>query len=403
VGRVLDTLQELKVAENTLVMFSSDNGPWLVKGKDGGEAGPLRGGKGSTWEGGVREPTIAWWPGKVAPGSVCDAVAGNIDFLPTFVGLAGGAVPTDNKIDGKDIAPLLFGATKESPHEARYYYSGYRLQAVRVGPWKMSVAPQTDSMGIATTPVPATLEKPRLYNLDTDIGERTDVAADHPEIIARLKPLALQMAADLGDGKPGPGVREPGRVKNPVTLYPVDETSKKPAPGNGAPTAGTTGKGVGTDALLENLKIGDAFSGDHAPHVQGRALTIQCEVETKGADGVIVAHGGSAVGYALYLKQGHATFVVHQGGREITRISSPAALGAKVQIEARLAVDGAMTLSIDGQSIATGKTDGPLNRQPAEAFCVGHDDGRPVDDGYDGKKMYEGAIRGLKVSTAPGR
>ena len=145
VGRVLDTLRELGLAENTLVMFSSDNGPWLVKGADGGTAGPLRGGKGSTWEGGVREPTLAWWPGKIAPGSVCDAIAGNIDFLPTFVKLAGGTVPADNKIDGKDIAPLLLGQTKDSPHEARYYYAGYKLAAVRVGPWKMAIVPQSEN------------------------------------------------------------------------------------------------------------------------------------------------------------------------------------------------------------------------------------------------------------------
>ncbi len=226
VGRVLDTLRELKLAENTLVMFSSDNGPWLIKGKDGGEAGPLRGGKGSTWEGGVREPTVAWWPGKIAPGSACDAIAGNIDFLPTFVKLGGGTVPTDRKIDGKDISPLLFGTTKESPHEARYYYSGYKLQAVRVGPWKMAIAPQSD--GKSGPAVAASLEKPRLYNLDTEIGEKTDVAGEHSDVVARLKALAVKMAEELGDGKPGPEVRAAGRVENPVTLYPADNSGGKP-------------------------------------------------------------------------------------------------------------------------------------------------------------------------------
>ena len=108
-GQVLDTLNELKLSENTLVIFSSDNGPWLVKGKDGGDAGPLRGGKGSTWEGGMREPTIAWWPGKIAPGTVCNAVAGNIDFMPTFVTLAGGTVPADRIIDGRDFTPAAAG------------------------------------------------------------------------------------------------------------------------------------------------------------------------------------------------------------------------------------------------------------------------------------------------------
>ena len=142
VGRVFDTLRELKLAERTLVIFSSDNGPWLTQGTNGGVAGPLRGGKGGTYEGGMREPTIAWWPGRVPTGSVCDAVAGNIDFLPTFVSLAGGRVPTDRKIDGKDISPLLLGQTGESPREAQYYFAGNTLQAVRAGQWKLAITRQ---------------------------------------------------------------------------------------------------------------------------------------------------------------------------------------------------------------------------------------------------------------------
>lgn len=395
VGRVLDTLRELKLAENTLVMFSSDNGPWLVKGTDGGTAGPLRGGKGSTWEGGVREPALAWWPGKIAPGSVCDAIAGNIDFLPTFVKLAGGTVPADNKIDGKDISPLLLGQTKESPHEARYYYAGYKLQAVRSGPWKLAIAPQNDGMGKTGAPIPASLDQPRLYNLDQDIGERTDVATKHPEVVARLKSLALKMVGELGDGKPGPEVREPGRVENPVTLYPVTDDGKRAAPKKNAKAAAPANA---RSASLESWKIGDTLAGPDAPQVLGKPFAITCEVETKARDGVIVAHGGVAVGYALYVKDGHLVFAVHQGGKDIVRITSPAALDGPSILEARLAVDGAMTLHLGGKVVASAKLDGPLNRQPAEAFCVGHDDLKTVDD-YDGKKLFVGAIRQLKLST----
>jgi len=228
-GRILDTLRELKLDKNTLVIFTSDNGPWLIQGKDGGSAGPLHGGKGSTWEGGVREPTLAWWPGKIAAGSTCDAVAGNIDFLPTFVKLAGGSIPTDNKIDGKDITPLLLGQSKESPHEAWFYYHTHKLEAVRVGPWKLTIAPQPQRTGYNKNEprIPASLNQPRLYNLDTDIGERHDVAEKNPEIVARLKAVVLKMAAELGDGKPGPEVRSPDRVENPVTLYPIVQSPKK--------------------------------------------------------------------------------------------------------------------------------------------------------------------------------
>jgi arylsulfatase A-like enzyme len=217
VGRVLDALRALKLTGNTLVLFTSDNGPWLMMGSHGGVAGPLRGGKGTTWEGGMREPTIAWWPGKIAAGSVCGAPLSEIDVLPTLVGLAGGTVPTDRAIDGKDIWPLLSGQTRHSPHEALFYFNGNQLQAVRSGPWKLAVTPQgTGKRPGAAEPVKHA--GPRLYNLDTDLGELADVAAQHPDVVARLQRLIAQMDADLGAQGTGPGVRPPGRVANPKPL-----------------------------------------------------------------------------------------------------------------------------------------------------------------------------------------
>ena len=215
VGRVFDTLRKLKLGERTLVLFTSDNGPWLVMGKNAGVAGPLRGGKGSTWEGGMREPTIAWWPGKIAAHTVCDAPLSEIDVLPTLVKLAGGAVPTDHTIDGKDIWPLLSGRTKDSPHEALFYFYDNELQAVRAGPWKLAVKPQATWEHDVE---PVKHIGPRLYNLDTDIGERTDVAAEHPDVVARLQRFVAQMDADLGVEGVGRGVRPPGRVANPKPL-----------------------------------------------------------------------------------------------------------------------------------------------------------------------------------------
>jgi arylsulfatase A-like enzyme len=219
-GRILDLLRDLKLAENTLVLFTSDNGPWLTQGRNGGVAGHLRGGKGGTYEGGVREPTIAWWPGHIAAGSTCDAVAGNIDILPTFVHLAGGAVPTDRKIDGADLSPLLFGRTTESPRAAHYYFNGNRLEAIRSGPWKLAVAPQSEHTGKEKAEAPAAKIPfvPKLYNLATDPGESTDVAADHSSEVKRLQEFAVEMDADLGLTKTGPGVRPPGRVAHPAPL-----------------------------------------------------------------------------------------------------------------------------------------------------------------------------------------
>jgi len=220
VGRVLDTLRELKLAERTLVVFTSDNGPWLSKGADGGSAGPLRGGKGSTWEGGMREPTVAWWPGKIAPGSVCDAVAGTIDLLPTAVALAGGTVPSEPVIDGRDLSPLLFGKTTQSQRDAHYYFSGYNLQAVRQGPWKLAIAPQPEAVGSGVSS-DASAKAPRLYNLDEEIGEKTNVADKHPDIVAKLHALAETMGAEIGGN--APTARRPaGEAANPQTLYPSE-------------------------------------------------------------------------------------------------------------------------------------------------------------------------------------
>jgi len=218
VGKVLDTLQALGLATNTLVCFTSDNGPWLPKGTNAGTAFPLRGGKGSTWEGGMREPTLAWWPGKISPGSSSDAVAANFDFLPTFVELAGGVVPADRKIDGKNLSPVLLGQTKDSPHAEHFYFSGNQLQAVRSGPWKLKFA----GLGNGKPPKPGPQEPdpaPQLFNLDNDIGEQVDLAARHPEIVTRLQGLIAGMDADLGVKDQGPGVRPAGRVENPVGLW----------------------------------------------------------------------------------------------------------------------------------------------------------------------------------------
>ena len=224
-GRVLDKLRELHLETNTLVIFTSDNGPWLKRGADAGSAGPLRGGKGSTWEGGLREPTFAWWPGHVPAGRVTDTVAGTIDLLPTFVSLAGGTVPTDKPIDGADISSLLLGQSTAAARKAHFFYRGYDLEAVRSGPWKLALKPQVFSMGLRKGGV--TEPGLRLYNLVTDIGETTDVSAQHPEIVKELKALADNEAATLCDGSPqGPGVRPSGQVQEPQPLYPMEKRAK---------------------------------------------------------------------------------------------------------------------------------------------------------------------------------
>jgi len=391
VGQVLEALRSQGLDKDTLVVFTSDNGPWLTKGADGGSAGPLRGGKGSTWEGGVREPTIAWWPGRVPAGSVNDAVAGTIDLLPTFVSLAGGTVPATPVIDGRDITSILLGQSKESAREAHYYFSGYDLQAVRQGRWKLALVPQPDGMGKQAAKVPAGL---RLYDLDAEIGEQTDVAAQHPEVVAKLKALADKMSSEIG-GKTPTSRRPAGEVKGAKTLYPtidyVPNEAKKPE------AKAAAKKAAAKPVALAQAKSGDTIAAAAAPQVSQKAFTFSVTIETTQRDAVIVAQGG-LIGHALYLKGGRVAFAVRHGADEVVEILSPAEVKGSFTATASLAGDGTMKLVVAGQDAATGKAKGALPRQPAEDFCVGHDNGKPV--GLYGKLIVlQGAISGLSVTT----
>ena len=207
VGQVLDTLRELKLDSNTLVIFTSDNGGPTNQGADNT---PLRGSKGSTLEGGIRVCTIAWWPGKVAAGSETKAITAHMDWLPTFGELARCKSVGELKLDGQDISPVLLGKSDATGHDVFFYYRGFDLEAVRSGPWKYQFATK------------------QLFNLDTDIGEATNVAKDHADIIAQLQKHAETMRADLGDKtKDAPGVRELGRVANPQPLIAPDGTVRE--------------------------------------------------------------------------------------------------------------------------------------------------------------------------------
>jgi arylsulfatase A-like enzyme len=202
VGRVFDKLRELHLDGNTFVLFTSDNG-----GTPRSVNRPLRGFKGSTWEGGMRVPTIAWWPGKIPAGTSCDAVSGMMDVLPTLVKLAGGTLPADRKIDGGDLWPLLTDQPDAKPlHEVFYFYRGLQLEAVRSGPWKLHLA------------------QGELYQLEKDVAESENVAGSHADVVAKLRGLAADADKDLGVTGVGPGCRPLGRVPSPRPLIDRDGT-----------------------------------------------------------------------------------------------------------------------------------------------------------------------------------
>jgi arylsulfatase A len=394
VGQILGALKELKLEENTLVIFTSDNGPWASKGKNGGVSGPLRGSKGCTLEGGVREPTIIHWPGKVKAGSSNDTIAGTTDILPTFVSLAGGKLKKGIKIDGVDISPVLLGQAEESTREAWYYYKGTQLKAVRSGPWKLALGPQTLGMGIRQRDKDLQVKGVRLYNLDKEIGEKTNVASDNPEVVAKLRKLADKMIADIGSGKAGPGVRPVGVVKNPVLLYPTKKRApRKPVKKSGAAA-------ISKPIDWSKVSVGQVYDPSVAPQIAGRPFEIECAVKAKGnkpVQGVIVAHGGSAVGYSLYVNQGQLVFAVRTSSDSISRVKVKWPANSIAAVSASLSKEGVMSLQINDGKAASLPPGELLGKHPQESFCVGHDDLNPVDTASPGGQLV-GEVSKLKVT-----
>ncbi len=191
VGQILDTLKAQGIDEKTLVLFTSDNGPAV------GNAGPLKGKKGSTHEGGMRESTVIRWPTKIPAGEANDEIMTTMDLLPTFAKLAGAKIPTDRVIDGKDIWPVITGKA-ETPHEAFFYHRGNQLEAVRSGKWKLRAKDGKPT---------------ELYDLENDIGERKNLIRTEPEVVQRLRGFLTEFAQDIGQNS-----RPAAFVKNPKPL-----------------------------------------------------------------------------------------------------------------------------------------------------------------------------------------
>ncbi len=187
VGQVMDTLRELDLAENTLVLFTSDNGPWNLL-RDymlhAGLPGPFRGGKGTTWEGGVRVPTVFWQPGTIDPGVVMDMGAA-MDILPTFAALAGVTLPDDRLYDGYDLSAVLLDEAA-SPRDSFIYYRGEQVYAARKGPYKAHFVTEG---AYGSGPDRTEHDPPKLFNLDIDPPERENMAADDPEVIEEIEAM----------------------------------------------------------------------------------------------------------------------------------------------------------------------------------------------------------------------
>jgi arylsulfatase A len=219
VGKILATLDRLDLAKNTIVIFTSDNGPWLSYGDHAGSAGPLRQGKGTTFEGGVRVPCVMRWPEHIPSGSESSQPLMTIDLLPTLARICG-ASPLELTIDGKDVRDLLTGDRAVTHEHPYFFYWGGALQAVRQGKWKLHFPHDYHSIiepGKDGAPGKAEVKRIELslFDLDADLAETRNMAAENPEVVARLTELADAKRIELGDTERqiiGSGVREPGKA-----------------------------------------------------------------------------------------------------------------------------------------------------------------------------------------------
>ncbi len=198
VGQILQTLRDLQLDKNTIVVFSSDNGPWLSFQTHGGSAGPLRAGKGTTFEGGQRVPTIIWGPGQVIPGVVHE-IGSTLDLMKTFAILSGTEIPKDRKMDSYDLSPLLLGHSTASPRTKFYYWTRGALHAVRSGKWKLHVLQREP---IDYWKEDLLLDHPELYNLEADISEKYDQFEANPDKVAELQALLKAHELDVADRLP---------------------------------------------------------------------------------------------------------------------------------------------------------------------------------------------------------
>lgn len=211
-GQILDALERLKLAKRTLVIWTNDNG---APGGRGASNAPLKGNAYSVAEGGMRVPFIAWWPGRIRPGSECRELCTLMDVYPTLAALAGAKPPGDRVIDGRDVRALMFGEPgAKSPHEAFYYYYIDQLQAVRSGQWKLYLPLEKKLGGLGGKLEVAATE---LYDLVSDLGETKNLADARPDVVRRLMSLADQAREDLGEADcRGPNIRPVGTVASPT-------------------------------------------------------------------------------------------------------------------------------------------------------------------------------------------
>ncbi|MEM6279899.1 MAG: sulfatase-like hydrolase/transferase, partial [Verrucomicrobiota bacterium] len=209
VGRVVDTIRELGLQEDTIVIYTSDNGPWLSFKNHGGSAGPLREGKGTTFEGGQRVPCVVWGPGRIPAGTESNELVGTIDLLPTIAALTETPLPNENRIDGLDASGVLLGTGETPREEFVYYTSRGQLEGLRQGDWKLLIKRPHQRRGKAKPKAKAN-QPPEilLFDLANDLGEQNNLAEEKPEMVKKLEASMIELDAEITENARAPWMKE---------------------------------------------------------------------------------------------------------------------------------------------------------------------------------------------------
>lgn len=381
VGEVLGKVRELGLEEDTLIYFISDNGGPTDVTTSGN--GPLKGLKAHTSEGGIRVPFAIQWKGHLPAGKVDARPVIQLDLLPTSLAAAGVEIDPAWKLDGINLLPYLRGENSGIPHEALFWRFGKQF-AIRKGDWKL-VKSAADGVIDRAEPGLATTDGAMLYNLAADIGEKNDLAAENPAKAKELAKLWNVWNATLIAPKwTPPGFHpEGGRIKEKKQSK-AKAKKEKPEVASNASREGP-------------WKSGDMLDVADSPSIANKGFVLTAEIEvSESPNGVILAHGGHLRGYALHVAEGKLGFAFRSDG-ELSSVIAPDALTVgSHKVEVNVSPVGRITLKLDDQEVAEGRTLELIKKRPGEGLTIGNDGSNPVGN-YSAPNAFNGKVSGAAV------
>jgi arylsulfatase A len=387
VGRILDAIDRSGQAENTLVIFTSDNGPEVtgevkpgvydrVKQYEHSSSGDLRGAKRDLWEGGHRVPFIVRWPGKIKAATTSDTTISHVDLFATAAAIIGRPLPAEAAPDSFNILPALLGeTTAEAVRPATIHHGLNGSLAIRQGDWVFIDAPSGDgnrepAWRKEEWKIQPHIEEAELFNLKTDPQQIKNLYSENHDKARELKAL-LDRFISSGRSTPGPSL------------------SNDPAASGRAPSRSNA-------SAQGPWKSGDQLSAPNAPKVSGRAFTVAARVTAEKNIGVILAQGGARHGYALYFQDEKLIFALRSDSK-LTTASAPAPpLHEAAEIEATLEKSGKLTVKINGRQTATAQAPGIITEHPGDPLSIGSDAQSPVGP-YPAPNLFQGKVEQARI------